>query len=406
MRQTTLLALLLGLIPLTLGACGHRSVGSTNPSQGGSQMEVSADSEAVVLADDVDTSIEPAPHSERVDLDMIKGELPTASVETKPHHLAKLSNSDIENLLLKSPDTIGAVSLGRPNRGALYGGIGMPAGDAWKIVNSRETYGTQETVDFLAHTIKRVNALFPQTPVINIGDISTQSGGHLNPHHSHQSGRDVDIGFYYKDASKWYATANESNLDMARTWAFIKVTVTETDIEAIFIDRQLQKILRSYAESIGEKNTWIDAVFGGPTSNLRPILLHEPGHKTHMHLRYYNVIAQETGRRVYKALLKHNKIKPPTYYVKYKVKRGDTLNKIARKMKTTVSVIKKTNRLRGNRIYANRTYKIPKKGGVSVPRKLVMPSRRLPSAYTVSPAESAEVTSADSKAVGSPTSSK
>ena len=46
-------------------------------------------------------------------------------------------------------------------------------------------------------------------------------------------------------------------------------------------------------------------------------------------------LAQESGRRVYRKLIAHKLIKPPTYYVKYKVKRGDTLNKIARRYKTS-----------------------------------------------------------------------
>ncbi|MBL4635321.1 MAG: penicillin-insensitive murein endopeptidase [Kofleriaceae bacterium] len=382
MRQSILLALLLGLIPLATGACRHRNVGGTTQAASTTEVDLGADSEAVVLADDVDPTIAKEPHSETVDLALVAGDLPTAAVDRAPHPLEGMSNAEVEKLLLNHPEKIGAVSLGRPNRGALYGGVNMPKGPGWKVVNTSETFGTQETVDFLAHTISRVNELFPDTPVIRIGDISRNTGGHLRPHVSHQSGRDVDIGFYYNDASKWYATANERNLDMPRTWAFIKITVTDTDIAAIFIDRRLQSLLRTYAESIGENANWLDAVFGGPTSKLRPVLLHEPGHKTHMHLRYFNPIAQETGRRVYRALLKHKKIKPPTYYVNYKVKRGDTLNKIARKMKTTVKIIKKTNRIRGNRIYANRTYKIPKKGGVSVPQKLVLPVRRLPALYT------------------------
>ena len=95
------------------------------------------------------------------------------------------------------------------------------------------------------------------------------------------------------------------------------------------------------------------------------------------------VIPDSSYAAVYSALLKHKKIKPPTYYLKYKVKRGDSLIRIARKHKTTVAVLKKTNRLRNNRIYANRVYKIPKRGGVVQPKKLVLPARRVPSAPTV-----------------------
>ncbi len=384
MRVPMLLAVLLGSNLVMGTACRQRNIGPNSLATSLAEDEATPDTEAVVLPDDEAPPEVAEQLNDSMDLDLVEGDLPDAAV-VLPHPLESLSSQEIENLVLHQPEKLGPASLGRPNSGALYGGLVMPTGEQWKLVNARETWGTQETVDYLSHTISEVNKRHPGTPIINIGDISGKNGGHLNPHHSHQSGRDVDIGFYYKDQSRWYATANASNLDMARTWEFIKVTIIETDIEAIFIDRQLKKLFRAYAETQGEPTAWLDAVFGGPSSHLRPVLLHEPGHKTHMHLRYYNPIAQETGRRVYKALLKHKKIKPPTYFLKYKVKRGDTLNKIARKKKTTVAAIKKANRLRGNRIYANRTYKIPRKGGVIQPRKLVLPARRLPAKFLAKP---------------------
>ncbi len=74
------------------------------------------------------------------------------------------------------------------------------------------------------------------------------------------------------------------------------------------------------------------------------------------------------------------KISPPTRYLRYKVRNGDTLGRLARKFKTSVKAIKRANRLRSSRIYARRTYKIPQRGGVGSPSKraLVIPARRLP----------------------------
>jgi len=46
-------------------------------------------------------------------------------------------------------------------------------------------------------------------------------------------------------------------------------------------------------------------------------------------------------------------------YLRYKVRRGDTLIKIARKFRTSVREIKRVNRLRNNRIYAGQILRIP-----------------------------------------------
>ncbi|MCP4448708.1 MAG: LysM peptidoglycan-binding domain-containing protein [Myxococcales bacterium] len=384
-------SIFLAVLSANLLACGGRNVAP--PRAPGGESLAYEEREAPGYSAGASGEYEaPHTHTDEVNLESMQGELPPAAPLREPHPLAGLSNAEVEAILLKDAADLGPASLGKTNRGALFGGVQMQPGEGWHIVNSRETYGTQETIDYLSHTIHRVGEMFPETPDINVGDISRPKGGHFTPHLSHQSGRDVDLGFYYLDGSAWYSKANARNLDLPRNWALLKVTVTETDVEAVFLDRSLQAVLRSYATELGESEEWLDQVFGGPTSNLRPLVIHEEGHQTHFHIRYYNPIAQETGRRVYKALLKHKKIKPPTYYKNYKVKRGDSLNRIAKKFKTDVKTLRKANRLRSNRIYAGRTYKIPRKGGVVQPAKLVLPARRVPT-HLVSPATASAIVS-------------
>ncbi len=386
MRYSTLLAVLTTtLLATSLSACGARNViGPNEPAIEGHDYEYEEGDESLdsSSAGGSREFARTRTHTDEVNLEAMSGELPPAAPEREPHPLKGLSSDEVEALVLSDADELGTASLGRTNRGALYSAVQMKSKEGWKIVNPRETWGTQETIDYLAHTIRRVRETYPDTPDINIGDISRKSGGHIAPHLSHQCGRDVDLGFYYLDGSSWYSKVNDNNLDLARTWALLKITVTETDVEAIFLDRKVQATLRAYAEELGESEEWLDEVFGGPTSNLRPLVIHEEGHQTHLHIRYYNPIAQETGRRVYRALLKHDKIKPPTYFKKYKVKRGDSLNRIAKKFKTDVKTLRKANKLRSNRIFAGRTYKIPQKGGVVQPAKLVLPERRVPTTYT------------------------
>ncbi len=298
-------------------------------------------------------------------------------MRAEPHPFAEVSDEQLEEMLVSDPASLGPLSIGRPSGGALRNGVQMESSDRWHVVNPAETWGTPETIAALSRCIDKVHEQFPDTPVLPIGDISDHDGGHLTPHVSHQSGRDVDVGFYYVGEERWYTRAHANNLDLPRTWAFVRAMVTETDVERIFIDRRIQPLIKEYALSIGESPEWLDGIFGGPLSNLRPLVLHEPGHDTHIHVRFYNPIAQESGRRVYKMLIAHKMIKPPTYYVSYKVRSGDTLIKIARKFRTNVKTLKKANRLRSNRIFAGRTYKIPRRGGVTPPPELILPERRL-----------------------------
>ncbi len=304
----------------------------------------------------------------------------------KPHPYVFLSAKQLEKKLRDDPKVLGSISVGRTNAGALVNGVTLLENSRWKIVDRGECYGTSETVNYLAAAIDKVNEDFPEgTPALNVGDISRRSGGPLSPHTSHQSGRDVDVGFYYVGEQKWYKRGNGTNLDLPRTWALVRAFITDTDVELIFLDRRLQRLLRAHAEKIGEDKQWLEEIFKGKNSAAGPLIRHERGHSTHLHVRFYNPVAQESGRRTYQALRNLGLIKPPVYYIKHKVRRGQTLGHLARKYRTTVKKIKRANRLRSTLIKAGRTYKIPRHGWVkNVPGVLVMPARRLPPGHGAS----------------------
>ncbi len=138
--------------------------------------------------------------------------------------LGELSDAELEHLLADSPEALGGLSIGGPSSGVLVGGERMPDGDEWKLVDPGRAYGTRETCEFLAHAIHQVNQQLPGAHPLYIGHISAKNGGHLNPHKSHQAGRDVDISFYYQgeDNARWYKRGTKDNLDLPRTWAFVR----------------------------------------------------------------------------------------------------------------------------------------------------------------------------------------
>src|SRR5262249_10540848 len=213
--------------------------------------------------------------------------------------------------------------------------------------------------DYLTAALARVHAQFPGSPKLYVGNVSTQRGGFFPPHVSHQSGRDVDIGYYLTAGHAWYAYANASNLDLARTWAFVRALVTETDVEMIFIDRRIQVLLHDYATSIGEDRAWVDSLFQYGSSGGRPIVVHVRGHATHIHVRFRSPVAEELGRRVYPMLLRRGVLRPPTYFVKHAAKKGETLSHLALRYKVTIDVIRTANGLKGDAIREGREYKIP-----------------------------------------------
>jgi len=297
-----------------------------------------------------------------------------------PHPLDDWAPEKLERAVVEDPASLGSVTIGSPNRGILLNGVQMPPGDHYELVDPPHAWGTQETIDFLLTCIRKVNEVHPGSHPLYIGHISARGGGRLSPHVSHQSGRDVDVSYYYRDASRrWYRRAGSRNLDLPRTWTFVRALLTETDVQLILIDASIQRLLRRHATEIGEDPTWLESVFRGGPGGERAIIRHARGHATHIHIRFYNPIAQETARRAYPLLVEHGVIDGVAQFVRHRVRKGETLGMLGRKYGTTAKAIMRANGLRSTLIRAGRVYLVPKP--TDEPPTLppvVIPPRRLP----------------------------
>ncbi|MCH2110324.1 MAG: penicillin-insensitive murein endopeptidase, partial [Polyangiaceae bacterium] len=201
------------------------------------------------------------------------------------HSGAVLSVDDLKERAKHAPETLGPLSIGLPNNGRLMNGVQAQESELLELVSPHFAYGTPETIEYLEKAIRHVHDQFENTPPLHLGHISSRRGGYLSPHLSHQSGRDVDLGFFYTKDRAWYRRATSKNLDRPRTWALVKALITETDVEMILIDHSVQRLLRKYAETQGEDPEWLAKIFYG-RGGRGPIIRHAPGHATHLHLRF------------------------------------------------------------------------------------------------------------------------
>lgn len=301
--------------------------------------------------DDDETQDAPAPEP------VVKPTRPAPA--TSP--LLALSASELEKLYKKDPVSVGPLALGTPNAGALVNGVPMPKSDKWFVQDPSCAWGTQETVDAIARVIEKVATEHPGAPPLAIGHISSKRGGHLSPHKSHQSGRDVDLGYYHSPPKQYFIKGTEQNLDLERTWALIKTFVTETETDLILVDTAIQRLLVKYALSHGEDEAFVDHVFQVRDKHPRPYVRHARGHGNHVHVRFSSPIAQTLGRRA-ETFLKREKVAPPHVgqtYVMHKARNGDTLVMLAKHYATTVEAIQSANSLKNIDLKIGRTYKIP-----------------------------------------------
>src|SRR5690242_20095697 len=147
-----------------------------------------------------------------------------ATAGARPRHGTQAKRMH-EQTRPKHHERADAQSIGAPWDGELRDAARLPDGDGYHIRRPARAYGTRTTVDFVERVIADVRDEFPHVHELAIGDLSARHGGPITEHHSHQSGRDADIGLIYKHEPAGYPAsfvrATAANLDCAATYALV-----------------------------------------------------------------------------------------------------------------------------------------------------------------------------------------
>ncbi len=297
-----------------------------------------------------------------------------------PAALLGLSDEELLARIETDPGSLGSLSIGTPGRSTLFNGVALPDNPHWAIAPNADTWATSETLAAIQTAVDTVCELFPDTPPITIGDISDSDGGRLKRHKAHQGGRDVDFGFYYKAGKgSWFVPGNSTNFDLARNWALVRALVSRTDVETILLDTRIQRSLYRYALGLGENKEWLDRIFQFARGSSESLIQHVAGHQTHYHVRFFNPVAQELGRRAHPLLVKAGVMPPPVYTVSHVVRSGQTLGQLAARYGTSVRAIQQVNGLSSTAIRVGRVLQIPRRGSPApVSEPIVVPRRLLP----------------------------
>jgi murein endopeptidase len=186
-------------------------------------------------------------------------------------------------------------SAGAPWDGELHDPAQLAEGDGYVIRRPYRAFGTRSTVDFVQRAVTDMRAQFPETHVLAVGDISAKDGGKITEHHSHQSGRDVDIGLVYKTKPENFphdfVAATDDNLDCEATYAlvneFAETAKEDGGAQVIFLDFNVQGMLFRWAKEHGEGTDVLEHLFQFPHRGASGALVrHEPNHNNHIHVRF------------------------------------------------------------------------------------------------------------------------
>jgi penicillin-insensitive murein endopeptidase len=162
-------------------------------------------------------------------------------------------------------------SIGSPTDGHLVGGSHLDDAPYLRAVpvyaGSDVRWGLEPLVGMLDRAARQVRRQYPDA-ITSFGHLSRMGGGDLDRHHSHESGRDADIGFFIRSAtgrpllpSRFVQFNGEGTaagwpgayFDDARNWTFVAALVTdpEAHVTHIFVAAPLRARLLAYAERMG-----------------------------------------------------------------------------------------------------------------------------------------------------------
>jgi penicillin-insensitive murein endopeptidase len=301
------------------------------------------------------------------------------SSRDSPAALLSLSDEELARRVELDVASIGSLSIGAPGSAMLFNPVALEPGPYWEISSRADVFGTAETIEAIGAALSKVHEAFPDAPPIVVGDISDEDGGRLKRHQSHQGGRDVDLGFFLKaGTAQQFFAGTSANFDLAKNWALVRSLVTCTDVETILLDTRIQRMLYKYAASIGEDQAWLNDVFFFARGSKSAIVKHVPGHRNHYHVRFYNPVAQELGRRVHPILVELKVVDPPVYTVRHVVRPGQTMGQLAARYGTSTSAIRRANGLSSSFLRAGRAYRIPVRAAAPPSTPIVVPYRLLP----------------------------
>ena len=189
-----------------------------------------------------------------------------------------------------SPKVGPSRSLGKATAGELENGCQLPSQGVGWVGSKAAAWGTDGTVAILQWALAEVVRLHRGTVPVTVGALSRQRGGRLRPHRSHQSGRDIDVGYYASNnqALSRFTAMHGGNIDVEKTWTLIGAMLHTGRVHYVFIDYDLQAILVRYLEEQGTDPQTLAVVFQYPAGRTakRGIIRHARGHADHFHIRF------------------------------------------------------------------------------------------------------------------------
>lgn len=182
-----------------------------------------------------------------------------------------------------------SMSVGSVTSGSLESPCRIAASGPGYVSTNKNGYGTDETVALLQWAALQMAQQFPGSSPLVIGALSKPEGGFYPPHKSHQSGRDVDLGYPRVDkGARQFLPTDASSVDTERLWALLDAWLASGRLGFVFMDYDLQAVLYQDLLDGGYSEAQLEPLFQYPAPRSAPkgLIRHAAGHADHLHVRF------------------------------------------------------------------------------------------------------------------------
>jgi penicillin-insensitive murein endopeptidase len=209
----------------------------------------------------------------------------------------------LDNAKPARPAPSPSLSSGLPWEGRLQRGVRLRLSSTLRPVadyaKSTNFFGTSELVALLERTAKNIASRWPGTPLA-VGELSGPRGGKIEGHHSHRTGRDVDVAFYMRDAqgrssqffhfvafgSEGVAVRSRTPIyfDDAKNWALVSTLLRDPEarVQYMFVAQPIRTRLLMEGRRQAESDEFLRAA---AAVMVQPKERHK--HDNHFHVRIY-----------------------------------------------------------------------------------------------------------------------
>ncbi len=193
-----------------------------------------------------------------------------------------------------------SVSIGNASSGRLEQGRRLPSKHKTYRLTERTQrlklyWGTKTLISAVQKVARDVSTAFPGA-ILLVGNMSQRHGGDIPGSVSHNSGRDLDLGFFARSSSgkpinlkalrtfDQHGRSGRLYFDPARNWAIVQSLLQNSNIQVqwIFVSEALRKQLLAYAQENDVHQNLIEKASK---------VLSQPGnsssHADHFHVRIY-----------------------------------------------------------------------------------------------------------------------